>query len=403
MSLIAVEEAHRRLMAATEPVRRTTLVPLREAAGRILAEDVLAKRTQPGFDASAMDGYALRAEDTRAPFRALAVVGESAAGRAFDGRIGPGEAVRIFTGAPVPEGADAILIQEDAERSEDGALIPQEGVSPGQHIRPAGVDFSAGTVLLARGTLLSPGAVALAASGGHPEILVLDRPKVAVLATGDELVPPGADVGPSQIVASNGYGVAALVEAAGGTVVDCGIAPDDDAEIAGHLDRALAEGCDCFVTIGGASVGDHDLIGKVFEAKRAEMAFLKVAMRPGKPLMAGRIGDMRLVGLPGNPASSMVAATLFLAPLVERLAGRPERPMTRAAILGSDVPENGLRTDFMRARAVVDADGTIVATPLPRQDSSLLSIYAAADVLLMRPPHAPAARAGESCRIVDLS
>ncbi|NDW05626.1 molybdopterin molybdotransferase MoeA [Jiella pacifica] len=403
MSLISVEDAHERLLGAAEPVRRSVLVPLREAAGRVLAEDVLAKRTQPGFDASAMDGYALRAEDAQAPFQPLRVIGESAAGRAFEGKIAPGEAARIFTGAPVPEGADAILIQEDAERTGDGALIAKEQVSAGQHIRPAGVDFSAGTVLLAKGTLLSPGAVALAASGGHAQILVLDRPKVAVLATGDELVPPGADVGPSQIVASNGYGVAALVEAAGGMVIDCGIASDDEEEITGHLDRALAEGCDCFVTIGGASVGDHDLIGKVFDAKQAEMAFLKVAMRPGKPLMAAQIGKMRLVGLPGNPASSMVAATLFLAPLVRRLAGRPDRPLTRAAILGSDVPENGTRTDFMRSRTEIAADGTVFVTPLARQDSSLLSIYAAADALLMRPPYAPPARAGESCRIVDLS
>ena len=402
MSLISVEDAHERLLGAARPIARTIVLTLREAAGRVLAEDVLAKRTQPGFDASAMDGYALRAEDAEAPFQPLKVIGESAAGRAFEGRIGAGEAVRIFTGAPVPEGADAILIQEDAERGEDGALLPTEAVTAGQHIRPAGVDFSAEAVLLRKGSLLSPGGVALAASGGHPRLLVLDRPKVAVLATGDELVPPGEAVGPSQIVASNSYGVAALVEASGGTVIDCGIAPDREDEIAGHLDRALAAGCDCFVTIGGASVGDHDLIGKVFEAKKVEIAFLKVAMRPGKPLMAGRIGDMRLVGLPGNPASSMVAATLFLAPLVRRLAGRPDKPLTRAAVLGADVPANGMRADFMRSKTELQPDGTIVVTPLPRQDSSLLSIYAAADALLMRPPNAPAARAGESCRIVDL-
>ena len=400
--MISVEDAYQRLLGAAEPVRRTESVSLREAAGRVLAEDVLAKRTQPGFDASAMDGYALRAEDAQAPFRPLRVIGGSAAGRAFEGRIEIGEAVRIFTGAPVPEGADAILIQEDAERSEDGALVPKEEVSTGQHIRSAGVDFSAGSILLGQGTLLSSGAVALAASGGHPHLTVLARPKVAVLATGDELVPPGEPVGPSQIVASNSYGVAALVEACGGSVVDCGIAPDREDEIAAHLDRALSDGCDCFVTIGGASVGDHDLIGKVFEAKKVEIAFLKVAMRPGKPLMAGRIGDMRLVGLPGNPASSMVAATLFLAPLVRRLAGRPDALLTRAAILGSDVPENGTRADFMRSKTELRADGTLVVMPLPRQDSSLLSIYAAADALLMRPPHAPAARAGEACSIVDL-
>ncbi|MAU96412.1 MAG: molybdopterin molybdenumtransferase MoeA [Fulvimarina sp.] len=403
MSLISVEDAHRRLVGAAEPIRRQVAVPLREAAGRVLAEDIVAQRTQPGFDASAMDGYALRAEDAKPPFRPLRVIGESAAGRAFVGHIAPGEAVRIFTGAPVPEGADAILIQEDAERTDDGALVPMEAVSPRQHIRPAGVDFSSGAVLLSAGTLLTPGAVALAASGGHPVLAVLDRPKVAVLATGDELVPPGEVVGPSQIVASNSYGVAALVEAAGGSVLDCGIAPDREDVIAGHLDRALAEGCDCFVTIGGASVGDHDLIGKVFEQRQVDIAFLKVAMRPGKPLMAGSIGAMRLVGLPGNPASSMVAATLFLAPLIRRLAGLADRPLARPAILGADVPANGMRSDFMRSTSVLQDDGTTGATPLPRQDSSLLSIYAAADVLVMRPPHAPAAKAGDACLVVDLA
>ena len=403
MSLISVEDAHQRLVGAAGPIRRTITVPLREAANRVLAEDIIAKRTQPGFDASAMDGYALRAEDATTPLRPLKVIGESAAGRAFDGPIGPGESIRIFTGAPMPQGADAVLIQEDAERTKDGTLVPQEAVSPGQHVRPAGVDFSAGTMLLKAGTHLTPGAVALAASGGHPVLKVLDRPKVAVLATGDELVPPGAVVGPSQIVASNSYGVAALVEAAGGQVIDCGIAPDREDEIAGHLQRALADGCDCFVTIGGASVGDHDLIGKVFEKSEVEIAFLKVAMRPGKPLMAGRIGDMHLVGLPGNPASSMVAATLFLGPLIRRLAGFADRPLTRPAILGADVPENGMRTDFMRSTAQMRDDGTTVANPLSRQDSSLLSIYAAADVLVMRPPHAPSARAGDPCLVVDLA
>ncbi|MBO0905039.1 gephyrin-like molybdotransferase Glp [Jiella sonneratiae] len=401
--MISVEDAYRRLVEAAAPVGRTVSVPLREAAGRVLAEDVVALRTQPDFAASAMDGYALRADDAQAPFRGLRVVGESAAGRAFPGRVGPGEAVRIFTGAPIPPGADAILIQEDAERTEDGMVLPTEAVTEGQHVRPAGIDFSKGRLLLAAGTELSPGAVALAASGGHPALRVLDRPKVAVLATGDELVPPGAAVGPSQIVASNGYGVAALVEAAGGTVLDCGIAPDREEAIAAELERALDAGCDCFVTIGGASVGDHDLVGRVFAASRMEVAFLKVAMRPGKPLMAGRVGDMRLVGLPGNPASSMVAATLFLAPLVRRLAGRPDRAPTRPAVLGADVPANGLRADFMRSRLSTGEDGAVVVTPLDRQDSSLLSIYAAADALLVRPPHAPAARAGEACRIVDLA
>lgn len=402
MSLISVEEAYDRLVAPVRPISRTETLPLTEAAGRVLAEDIVARRTQPGFAASAMDGYAVRAADTEQPFTPLKVIGEAAAGRAFSASVRAGEAVRIFTGAPIPDGADAILIQEDAERLEDGDLLPTESVRPDQHVRPAGVDFSAGDQLLSKGTLLSPGALALAACGGYPRLQVLRRPKVAVLATGDELVPPGAEVGPAQIVASNSYGVAALIESAGGEALDLGIAPDDESQIAGHLDAALDAGCDVFVTIGGASVGDHDLIGQVFQSRQIDLAFLKVAMRPGKPLLAGTIGDMRLVGLPGNPASAMVTATLFLAPLVRALAGRDSGLPRETGVLGSDLAQNGERADFMRATKSLEGGKTIIH-PLPRQDSSLLSIYAAADVLLVRPPHAPAARTGDSCTFIALS
>ncbi|MCQ0988484.1 molybdopterin molybdotransferase MoeA [Jiella marina] len=402
MSLISVEEAYARLVTPVRPIARTEELPLAEAAGRVLAEDIVARRTQPGFAASAMDGYAVRAADTEQPFQPLRVIGEAAAGRVFSGHVGEGEAVRIFTGAPIPDGADAILIQEDAERREDGSLLPTESVRPDQHVRPAGVDFRDGDRLLSKGTHLSPGAIALAACGGYPRLQVLARPKVAVLATGDELVPPGAEAGPAQIVASNSYGVAALIEQAGGEALDLGIAPDDEGQIAGHLDAALEAGCDVFVTIGGASVGNHDLIGKVFQSKNVELAFLKVAMRPGKPLLAGTIGDMRLVGLPGNPASAMVTATLFLAPLVRALSGRDAGVPREAGVLGSDLAPNGERADFMRATRSIE-DGRKIIRPLPRQDSSLLSIYAAADVLLVRAPQAPAAQAGEPCAFIALA
>ncbi|MCB8838559.1 gephyrin-like molybdotransferase Glp [Aurantimonas sp. VKM B-3413] len=402
MSLLPVEEAFRRIIVSANPLARRERLPLRLAAGRILAEDVRATRTQPGFDASAMDGYAVRAADTAAPFQPLRVIGESAAGRAFGGSIGPGETVRIFTGAPVPEGADAILIQEDAERLSDDTVRPTETVRQGQHIRPAGVDFSEGALLVPAGSRLSPGGLALAASGGHPALPVVARPRVAILSTGDELVLPGEAVGPSQIVASNTFGIAALVEAAGGEVLDCGIAPDDEVQIGEHLDAAVADTADVFVTIGGASVGDHDLVGKVFASRGVALDFWKVAMRPGKPLMAGRLGEMRIVGLPGNPASSMVAATLFLGPLVRRLAGLPDRPLMRSGVLAAAMPANGLRADFVRSRLTVDEDGRHLVEPLPRQDSSLLSIYAAANVLLYRPPHAGPADPGAPCRFVDL-
>lgn len=399
MSLLSVDAAFALLMEGAVAVDGTENLDLHAAYGRILSDDLVARRTQPAFAASAMDGYALRAADAAGPLR---VIGESAAGRAFDGRLGPGEAIRIFTGAPVPEGADAILIQENADRLSAEMVLPLEPAVGGRHIRKAGADFSAGEVLLPAATRLTAGAIALAASGGHPQVTVRRRPRVAVLATGDELVLPGENVGPSQIVASNSYGVAAMVAAAGAEALDYGIAHDDVADIGACLDRALAEEVDIFVTIGGASVGDHDLVGKVFASRGVALDFWKVAMRPGKPLMAGRIGPMRLVGLPGNPASSMVAATLFLKPLVAALAGSPRTPIYREAVLGADMPQNDQRADFIRATLSESQAVTPIVTPFGRQDSSLLSIYARADVLLLREPFAPAAKAGDLCRYIAL-
>ncbi|KQT49017.1 molybdenum cofactor biosynthesis protein MoaA [Aureimonas sp. Leaf454] len=401
MSLLSVEDAFERLVSDAAPLARVETVELRKAYGRILARDISALRTQPDFDASAMDGYAVQASAIVEPFPWLKVVGESAAGGAFAGAVHAGEAVRIFTGAPVPAGADAILIQENAERS-GLSVRPLEGVVPGRHIRKAGADFSRGDILIARGSRLTAGGIALAASGNHPALEVIARPKVAILATGNELVLPGEPLGPSQIVASNTFGIAALIEAAGGVVLDYGIAADDEDEIGGRVDRAISDGADILVTIGGASVGDHDLVGKVFADKKVALDFWKVAMRPGKPLMAGRLGGLRLVGLPGNPASSMVAATLFLKPLVSMLAGRPGRTIYRDGILGSDMPENDLRADFIRAEIDEISAVRPIVNPAGRQDSSLLSVYARADVLLLRPPHAPAAKAGDPCRFVPL-
>ena len=402
MSLLSVEDAFALLMEGTKAVDGTESLELHAAYGRILADDLVARRTQPAFDASAMDGYALRAADAAESLVPLRVIGESAAGRAFNGPIGAGEAVRIFTGAPVPEGGDAILIQENADRLSATEVLPLEPAVHGRHIRKAGADFSADDVLLKRSTRMTAGAIALAASGGYPRVTVRRRPRVAVLATGDELVLPGETVGPSQIVASNSYGVAAMVASAGAEALDYGIAHDDTAEIAGFLDRALDEKVDIFVTIGGASVGDHDLVGEVFASRGVTLDFWKVAMRPGKPLMAGRIGPMRLIGLPGNPASSMVAATLFLKPLVAALAGFPKVPIYRDAVLGADMPANDLRADFIRATLSETQAVTPIVTPFGRQDSSLLSIYARADVLLLREPFAPAAKAGDACRYIAL-
>lgn len=402
MSLISVDVAYRLLLQEAAAIGRTEDLPLSQAAGRVLATAVVARRTQPSFDASAMDGYAVRSADLAEGPVPLRLIGESAAGRPFRGSVGAGETVRIFTGAPVPAGTDAVLIQEDAATDASGRILPGATVAKRQHVRSAGVDFGKGDVLLASGSLLSPGVLALAASGGHPSISVRQRPRVAILATGDELVLPGVTPGPAQIVASNGFGVAAMVAAAGGEPLNYGVAPDDRAAIAARLDQALAEGADVFVTIGGASVGDHDLVGSVFAERGVSLDFWKVAMRPGKPLMAGRVDEMRVVGLPGNPASSMVAATLFLAPLVTRLAGRPDRPRYRNGILGAAVPENGERTDFVRSVVEIADDGTTTVTPLPRQDSSLLSIYAHAQGLLVRAPGAAPAAQGDACRYVPL-
>lgn len=401
MSLIPMEEALAGLLAGAEPVGESEHVPLREALGRVLATDVVALRTQPDFDASAMDGYALRAADTEPLSPALRILGEAAAGTAFAGTVNAGEAVRIFTGAPVPQGADTILIQEDAERLDGGLVRALEAVAAGQHIRLAGNDFRRDDRLLPQGMVLTPGSIALAASGGYPHVPVYRRPKVAILATGSELVEPGREVGPSQIVASNSYGLAALVQAHGGEVLDLGIAPDSIEAITSRLGEALTARADILVTIGGASVGDHDLAALAFAKMGTRMDFWKVAMRPGKPLMAGSLGGARVIGLPGNPASCMVAATLFLRPLLRKLASLPDIP-EGVARLATDMPENGPRAHFLRSTLRHDAEGPPTIHPLDRQDSSLLSIYANATVLLVRAIHAPPASAGESVRYIPL-
>ncbi|WP_185982515.1 molybdopterin molybdotransferase MoeA [Aureimonas mangrovi] len=401
MSLLPVEDALERLLRDAIAIGGTEELPLRAAAGRILAETVVAHRTQPDFDASAMDGYAVRAEDVRVG-TPLRLIGASAAGNAFERQLGPGEAVRIFTGAPVPPGANAVLIQENTARPDEASVIPTQPITQGSHIRPAGNDFREGGTLVEAGTRLGAGTLALAASGGHPSLTVLRRPRVAVLATGDELVPPGEPVGPAQIVASNTYGIMALAEANGAEVIDLGIAPDRMDALTARIDEAVRQDADILVTIGGASVGDHDLVARALEASGVSLDFWKVAMRPGKPLMAGRRGPMWVLGLPGNPASSMVTATLFLRPLLRRLAGLDDAPGFRKGILATDLPANDHRAEFMRAR-IESGDGERpTIRPLPRQDSSLLSVYAGATALLLRPANAQAARAGDECSYLPL-
>jgi molybdopterin molybdotransferase len=378
------------------------MVVLDSAYKRILAHDLAALRTQPPDAMSAMDGYAVRAADAARAGARLKVIGEIAAGRPFDRIVGPGEAARIFTGGVIPDGADAVIIQEDTV-VESGGITVTEAAVAGRHIRRAGVDFRQGDVLLKAGSELSDRDLSLAASMNYPLLPVRRRPKVALLATGDELVMPGETPGPGQIVYSNGYALRALARAEGADVIDLGIAADTlDATTSG-IRRAGDVGADILITTGGASVGDHDLVKQALDAEGVAMAFWRIAMRPGKPLMHGRLGAMRVIGLPGNPVSSYVCAFLFLVPLIRKLCGRLTiHHATESALLGRDIAANDQREDYLRARLTTRNDGALIVTPVDHQDSSLLGNLAAAQALLIRPPFASAAKAGSSCNILRL-
>ena len=394
----------RALVLANHGARGIERVPLVQALGRTLAEPLVALRTQPPFPASAMDGFAVRAADLSPLPAKLKVIGESAAGHGFDGSVAGGEAVRIFTGAPVPPGADAVLMQEDTTL--DGDIVTaQRTIAVGRHIRTAGVDFSVGESLLPPGTRLGPIDIALAAAMGHAEAPVARKPRVAILATGDELVQPGETIGADQIVASNSFAVSTLVTQNGGEPIDLGIAGDDFAALEAGVLAARKAQADVLVTLGGASVGKHDLVRSALANEGMELSFWRIAMRPGKPLIHGRLGDMLILGLPGNPAASIVCSLLFLVPLVRALNGDPraaEDP-TEPAILGAPVLANGQREDYLRATLTQGETGLPVAVPFVLQDSSLLRIFAQSQCLLVRAPYAPAAEAGESCRVIKLS
>ena len=401
--LLPVSEALARVLASTRPIADVETVALAKTFGRTLARDVVSTRTQPPFDVSAMDGYALRAADLASPDKRVLLAGESAAGRGFAGAVKPGECVRIFTGAPVPAGVDTILIQEDA--IVEGAMIgAREPVQAGRNIRLAGVDFSAGVVGLAAGVRIGPAELALAAAMNHPTLPVTRRPRVAILATGDELVAPGEIPGPDQIVCSNPFAVAAYVEGAGAEAIDLGIAGDTFADLERAIARAKELKADVLVTLGGASVGDHDLVQSALAKEGMQLGFWRIAMRPGKPLIHGALGPMQIMGLPGNPVSSIVCTLIFLIPLVRKLCGdsAPGEDLSQPAILGADVKANDQRQDFLRATLHSDAEGRVVATPHALQDSSLLSVFHASQALLLRAPHAPAGKAGEPCRILRL-
>jgi molybdopterin molybdotransferase len=403
-TLLPVEAALARVLAAPRGPLRRESVGLSKAYARTLAADLAAERTQPPKAVSAMDGYALRAEDAGAPGVRLTIIGTSAAGRGFAGKLGPGEAVRIFTGAPVPDGADAIVIQEDTQ-SQGTSVVINAPAKPLAYIRPAGLDFREGEVLLRAGTRLGASELALAAAMNHAALDVAAKPRVAILATGDELVIPGGMPGPDQIVASNPFAIAAFVERAGGEPINLGIATDDFAALERAIERALSEQADVLVTLGGASVGEHDLVQSALTRRGMQLGFWRIAMRPGKPLIHGRMGAMSILGLPGNPVSSIVCAILFLVPLIRHLQGDPDAgaPQDEPAILGADLPMNDGRKDYLRARLLRDAEGRPVATPASRQDSSMLRVLADSNCLVIREPHAPAAKAGEPCRVLRLT
>jgi molybdopterin molybdotransferase len=396
-----VADALSAVLAGADPLPEE-MVALDSAHHRVLARDLAASRTQPPQAMSAMDGYAVRAIDaTRAAAR-LKVIGEIAAGQPFERAVGAGEAVRIFTGGVIPEGADAVIIQEDTV-VEDGGITITEAAIPGRHIRPAGVDFRKGDVLLAGGRRLTDRDLSLAAGMNYPQLPVRRRPKVAILATGDELVMPGETPGPGQIVYSNGYALRALARDEGAETIDLGIAADTIEATTDGIRRARELGADILVTTGGASVGDHDLVKRSLEAEGVAMAFWRIAMRPGKPMMHGRLGAMRVIGLPGNPVSSYVCGFLFLVPLIRRLSGRSAVHHRReTALLGRNAAANDLREDYLRARLEWRGDGALIATPVDHQDSSLLGNLAAARALVIRPPFAPAAGAGAACEILRL-
>jgi molybdopterin molybdotransferase len=400
--MLSVAEARARVLegAAVLPFED---VPLGDADGRTLGQDLPARRTQPPFDVSAMDGYAVRAEDAT-DGATLAVIGEAPAGRAFAGMIGPGEAVRIFTGAPVPSGADAVLIQENTALAADGHIRVTEPVARGRNIRVAGLDFAAGTVLLQAGDRLNWRTVALAAAMNYPTVPVIRRPRIAILATGDELVRPGEAIGRDQIVASNSFGLAAFVTNAGAVPIDLGIVRDDRDELVSRIGAAMAMEPDVLVTLGGASVGDHDLVREALGRAGLDLGFWKVAMRPGKPLMFGRLGSCRVLGLPGNPVSSLVGAVLFLGPLIGKLSGRDvtREPATTAALLGADLRQNDTRADYLRASLACPANGLPIATAFETQDSSMLGRFAACDCLILREPLAGPAKAGDEVAIIRL-
>jgi molybdopterin molybdotransferase len=398
MALLSVADALDRVTRGLVPLESESVAIL-SADGRVLAEDVKARLTQPPFAAAAMDGYAVRSADVAALPVTLRVTGRSAAGAGFKGRVGPGAAVRIFTGAPVPEGADLIVIQENAEERPGSVTIRTATIGP--HIRPRGQDFVEGETLLTAGTRLGARELMLAAAMNHAELPVRRKPRVAILATGNEVVPPGSELAADQIASSVPAGLSALIAHHGGEAMPLGIAKDEPESIMTLARTGSA--ADILVTIGGASVGEYDLVAEALKREGLKLDFWKIAMRPGKPLLFGRMGKQRVLGVPGNPVSALVCAQVFLLPMLGKLLGLVERGHREcAALLGEALPANGAREHYMRAVSEWREDGVRIVTPLPSQDSSLVAALARADCLIVRPPDTPELPRGAEVRILPL-
>jgi len=395
MALLPVEQAKLKILKGVRTTGAEN-VAVRDGANRVLAKDLKAKRNQPPFAASAMDGYAVKAGDIVKVPAKLTVIGEAPAGRQFAGSLKAGQAVRIFTGAPVPRGADTVIMQENTSHQnsarEDDLVIIEQTAAKANFIRPAGLDFKKGEVVLRADTVLNARNIGLCAAMNYAKVPVRKRPTVAILATGDELVEPGGKLGPDQIVSSNSIALAAAVSAFGGKPIDLGIAGDSLKDIERAIQKAAT--ADILITIGGASVGDHDLIGPAFAILGIKRNFWKIAMRPGKPLIFATRGKQRILGLPGNPVSALVCARIFLKPLIEKMLGLKEADETGQAKLTSPLPANDLRQDYIRARLSRNDRGQLLVTPFSMQDSSMQKTLALSDALIVRPPHAKSVQTG---------
>ena len=398
MALLSVAEALARVTQGLEPLEPER-VKLEQARGRVLAEDIAAHLTQPPFDAAAIDGYAVRAAEVAVLPATLRLIGDALAGRGFDGEVKKGEGVRIFTGAPVPKGADTLLIQDNTEVAP--GVVTVKDAAPRRHIRPRGQDFTKGEVLLRAGTRLGPRELMLAAAMNHAELPVRRKPKVAILATGDEVVPPGTALDRDQIVSSVPVGLAALIEAQGGEPMSLGIAQDTAESIVTLA--STGKGADILVTVGGASVGERDLVSAALRSGGMELYFWKIAMRPGNPLLYGRLGNQRVLGVPGNPVAALICGLVFLVPMLHRLLGLREHGREpQEAVLGQALEANGPREHYMRSTSTWRSGGERLVIPLAAQDSALMADFARADCLIVRPPDAPALAEGERVMIIPL-